>query len=876
MEEKIINIATLTIDTQRASDAIVETKLNIVELQKANTELRKNIQSGNGDVKEQTRAFIENEQRIKALQAAYRQQSNALNEYTLEELKNTKALKDSAKSVDEAKEQNKELLKIRNQVNATTDDGRKAIELLNKKMEENTAFTLSNSTAQEKQKDNIGNYGSALDNAQSILEKFGVNVGGVRNVVQGFSSYINKASDDVTGFANSAIQSTKATLGFKTSTQLAAESQVAQSAASETQIAANAGLRTSQNAVTASTAASATGFNLLKVAIVSTGIGALVIGIVALVTALRSSEESSNKFAKSLSVFKGITSVVLKTLKPLGDFLIDVIGAAFEKVGELAQGALDLVAKGLKYIGFDGAAKSVSNFSNSIKTATDNAKKLADAEAKYKDASRESQKVQLDYQRQAEKLRQLRDDESRSIAERIKSNTQLGGVLKKQQQDELAIANQALNIAKLRIKADGESSENKDELAEAETRIADIRERISGQESEQLQNLNSLRKEAADKEKERKTKALQDSLISFELQKTTAEEQLAFYTSYYEKLNALEGNTNRVKNASDFSLKILDITKNQIDAELEEQKKRIDENKKLNEEERDDLIGNANFLRDEEIKRIKNSKLSARDKTVALKEIEKGYQENIAAIQTNYETAEKGRKEIALRERETLKNVEFELRLLRIEAEGLSETEAQKLILDQQLEQKLLYLDLEAKAETKTQAEVDALKLLEQKKYAAATKKIDDQVKATKIKAQFEIAQKAIASAQMIFGESKALAVAAALVNTYQGITAELSTKAVTPYEIGLKVANVAFVAASGFAAVKNILKTDKGSGESSGTGSGVSTPGEVFENPARTQTVARLQNAPPQDNNNQTQTVLVLETLDEVKNQQQIKIRSN
>jgi hypothetical protein len=872
MEEKIINIATLTIDTQRASDAIVETKLNIVELQKANTELRKNIQSGNGDVKEQTRAFIENEQRIKALQAAYRQQSNALNEYTLEELKNTKALKDSAKSVDEAKEQNKELLKIRNQVNATTDDGRKAIELLNKKMEENTAFTLSNSTAQEKQKDNIGNYGSALDNAQSILEKFGVNVGGVRNVVQGFSSYINKASDDVTGFANSAIQSTKATLGFKTSTQLAAESQVAQSAASETQIAANAGLRTSQNAVTASTAASATGFNLLKVAIVSTGIGALVIGIVALVTALRSSEESSNKFAKSLSVFKGITSVVLKTLKPLGDFLIDVIGAAFEKVGELAQGALDLVAKGLKYIGFDGAAKSVSNFSNSIKTATDNAKKLADAEAKYKDASRESQKVQLDYQRQAERLRQLRDDESRSIADRIKSNSQLGQILKNQLNDELAIANQALNIAKLRKEADGESSENKDELAEAETRIADIRERISGQESEQLQNLNSLRKEAANKEKERKTKALQDSLISFELQKTTAEEQLAFYTSYYEKLNALEGNTNRVKNASDFSLKILDITKNQIDAELEEQKKRIDENKKLNEEERDDLIGNANFLRDEEIKRIKNSKLSARDKAVALEEIEKGYQENIAIIENNYAAAKKEREEIALRERETLKDVENELRLLRIEAEGFAELETQQLILDAQLEQKKKALDDELLLNKKTAEEVRALKELEDKKYAAATKKIDDQVKATKLKAAIEIAQKAVASAQLIFGESKALAVAAALINTFEGITSSL--KAPT---LGEKIAGVAFASATGFAAVKNILKTDKGSGGgSSGTVSGVSTPGEVFENPARTQTVARLQNAPPQDNNNQTQTVLVLETLDEVKNQQQIKIRSN
>jgi hypothetical protein len=52
----------------------------------------------------------------------------------------------------------------------------------------------------------------------------------------------------------------------------------------------------------------------------------------------------------------------------------------------------------------------------------------------------------------------------------------------------------------------------------------------------------------------------------------------------------------------------------------------------------------------------------------------------------------------------------------------------------------------------------------------------------------------------------KAMAVAAALINTYQGITAELATKTVTPFEIGLKIANVAIIAATGFKAVKNIL----------------------------------------------------------------------
>jgi hypothetical protein len=52
----------------------------------------------------------------------------------------------------------------------------------------------------------------------------------------------------------------------------------------------------------------------------------------------------------------------------------------------------------------------------------------------------------------------------------------------------------------------------------------------------------------------------------------------------------------------------------------------------------------------------------------------------------------------------------------------------------------------------------------------------------------------------------KAMAIAAATINTYQGITAELATKTVTPFEIGLKIANVAIIAATGFKAVKDII----------------------------------------------------------------------
>lgn len=72
----------------------------------------------------------------------------------------------------------------------------------------------------------------------------------------------------------------------------------------------------------------------------------------------------------------------------------------------------------------------------------------------------------------------------------------------------------------------------------------------------------------------------------------------------------------------------------------------------------------------------------------------------------------------------------------------------------------------------------------------------------------------------------KAFAVSQALINTYQGITAELATKATTPYEIGLKVVNVAYIAKTGFDAVKRILSTNTSGGGGGQSVSGVATGG--------------------------------------------------
>jgi len=103
--------------------------------------------------------------------------------------------------------------------------------------------------------------------------------------------------------------------------------------------------------------------------------------------------------------------------------------------------------------------------------------------------------------------------------------------------------------------------------------------------------------------------------------------------------------------------------------------------------------------------------------------------------------------------------------------------------------------------------------------------------------AEVEIAKRTAAAKQALFAKTsetlskgadllgkntaagKAMAAAAALINTYQGITAELATKTVTPFEIGLKIANVAIIAATGFKAVQDIVSVQIPGGGGGGGG---------------------------------------------------------
>lgn len=269
-------------------------------------------------------------------------------------------------------------------------------------------------------------------------------------------------------------------------------------------------------------------------------LGAVGVAIGLVANALNRSEKSTNKLRRAFAPLEGMLNLLLKALEPLGEFLINRIVNRMELAAKAVSFFTKAIADGLDLLGFDKAAESVREYNNEIERAGKAAVELADAEAKLREELRKQDRIQLEFQQRAEKLRQLRDDESRSIQQRKKDNEELGKVLQEQSARELEIANLALSVVDRRIAMEGETSDLLDERAEALLKIAEINERITSQESEQLSNLNALRKEQADLDKERLESAKAEAEKQAQIEKDLSEKKVENQKNLNEKLRKLE------------------------------------------------------------------------------------------------------------------------------------------------------------------------------------------------------------------------------------------------------------------------------------------------------------------------------------------------
>jgi hypothetical protein len=189
---------------------------------------------------------------------------------------------------------------------------------------------------------------------------------------------------------------------------------------------------------------------------------------------------------------------------------ISGIAVAAEGVGKVIKAAFELDWDGVKkgMLQYGQALIQVSTgldieqqnaFVNGIvdagKEAINTATKIETLRKEVKRAEAQQGLLMLQYQKEAEVQRQIRDDVSKTIEERQAANKRLGEILDEQSQEELKLANKRLELALLEQSINKDSVDAEIEVINARKEIADIEERITGQRSEQKTNENSLKLE---------------------------------------------------------------------------------------------------------------------------------------------------------------------------------------------------------------------------------------------------------------------------------------------------------------------------------------------------------------------------------------------
>lgn len=776
-----IKLAEFEIDVDDVVKSAVELKKAIDQIKDA----QKQAQKEGDTLNEQ---YIANEASLKALRTEYNKHIKSLadtakataDQASREELLNL-ALTQEATTIEGLREQNKLLNTLRNQANLTTEEGRLEIEQLNAALNRNNDLIKENVDELSQQKINVGNYTDSIKGALGEMNPFN----------QSITVFISNVQE--AGGAGAFFSKGMSSLG-----------------------------------------ASIAGVTKASLAFIATPIGAVLaiigaaVGLVA--NAMNRSEESTNKLNKVFSVFSGLSNSLLKALEPLGEFLIDGIVAGLELAVEWASKARNAFADFLDFVGWESAAEGVREWDKAINDAIEGAQKLAQAEADLDKAQRQARLTQLEYQKEAETLRQIRDNENLSIRERIKANEELGAVLEAQVDTELRLAQAALEVANLRIEQEGRTKEALDAQYEALTEIADIEERINSQRSEQLTNRVALQKEAADKAIQQQKDSLDLFLAEAGERARTLQEELTLEEAASEKRKEiLKAELNAKKISQDaYKAELLrideDLAMRRAEIAADNALREIEINRQSLERQKED----KNFLTQElaEQRKADNLILLEQEKELARIRLEQGlinqqeFDDAIRELSEANRIANKEiddqRKELERQEAIEQQAIAYEQELARLQEEGANKFELEQARIRQQREIQ--------KAEADRQR---ADGLISEQLYLSKLNQISEQARRADLANEKALAQQKLSITASVLGTisgliekesaaGKAVALASALINTFQGITSALAA----PWPLSIPAAVAA--AATGFKAVSDITKTDPTSGTTTGSSSSV------------------------------------------------------
>lgn len=250
-----------------------------------------------------------------------------------------------------------------------------------------------------------------------------------------------------------------------------------------------------------------------------------------------------------------------------GKEIVDNFGEAVTEVGDAGK----IVAKELGDV--------------NVKSALESAKAITELKKSAELASVLNQGLIEQYDRQAEQLRQIRDDDSKSIEERIKANEELALVLDEQEVAMKKNAQIAVDAAAAELSKNKDSIELQKAYQDALNEQAGIEAQITGFRSEQQTNTNSLLKEQKEimneislfgkSERDKERLELQQE---YDLNKELIEREVTDDAEKKERLLALQ---------TDFNTRLKEINDGFDAEDIETKQKNTDESNRIAKEQKD-------------------------------------------------------------------------------------------------------------------------------------------------------------------------------------------------------------------------------------------------------------------------------------------------
>lgn len=586
-----------------------------------------------------------------------------------------------------------------------------------------------------------------------------------------------------------------------------------------------AGMKTEMVAVSASTTGWIKVLKLLKVALIGTGIGALVVALGSLVAWFTKTQKGVEAANKIMAALGATINVIIDRASKLGSALVNLFTGNFKKAGEDVKAI------------FSGIGKEIAD---ETKQAWELAEVLNEIDKKevMLSMSRAANRAEI------EKLKKAADDQTLSTQERIKAAEKAAEIEKKdlEIQTELAEARLAntlgytemnREVRKLmeQIKAgDITADEVIGKLGLSESTIEDLKtfrdqfnelqelmEDSYGRQTEQQNTLNSIRQEGADKAKEAKQKELEAvraaedamlALVKDKREQARKEIELT-YTRKIEDLRISlreeENLTVKARKAINEQIKSLEQQKNIELQKLsdEELQKEIDKRTKLISLQLESVKEGS----EQEYQLRMQQLASQRDAELADKELTEQMKQAITAKYNKQmdDLAMQHEKDVSEKQQEAIR-LRMENEIMQMQQSGASELE----ILQEQASQKLELLNNIQQQEGESEQEFLNRKLQAHQEYTDAKKELADkevEIEQTKLEA-IESVTGGLASAFEALGEnnkafailSKTLALAEIAINTGKALAAGIAQSQSVPFP-----ANIAAIATTVGAILANI-----------------------------------------------------------------------